>query len=434
MPVTIKPDGHGAGTTLFTRTTQDTQGLLEQFCPKDSQKCEKIIRSSFTDANLKDSNVYSSANGFVYTAIEAYYKHYHLTIRPEDVWFAILSQLSIWINTNAEEARGKFVTHEGKKDLAVAMHNGDDIGKFAQEMTREIEKNVTDPKLREWIMPAFTTTTATDAIVASILIMGDLPKSVRVIEKCECGLPSITLLGELSDWEGLYKKLDKLETFGTEPAQFGSLLKPIISRFVKSFHDPTSETVVQFWGHMINDESSEPGKCDGWITAFCFWSLQEENLNDKHMQLRGGRGYKLDGMVYHTVDSDEIPPAYATVPVKINDNGNELAAIMLAGSIGKQYTSRDGTSDGSGMSLVSLSPILGWSVFTKKEGVEETAEASKAGPGNPAEDTELTTSIANEGSVALPEDNPSPVAATSAKKPSLMSRLANLFSRTEISK
>lgn len=49
--------------------------------------------------------------------IEAYSNHCHLEIRPEDVWFAIIAQLSFYINRHAEELRGKFVPFEGEKEL-----------------------------------------------------------------------------------------------------------------------------------------------------------------------------------------------------------------------------------------------------------------------------------------------------------------------------
>ena len=40
----------------------------------------------------------------------------------------------------------------------------------------------------------------------------------------------------------------------------------------------------------------------------------------------------LDEAVYHSVDSQEVPNGYATVPVVVNDNGYEFPAVMVAGS------------------------------------------------------------------------------------------------------
>ena len=43
-------------------------------------------------------------------------------------------------------------------------------------MAIKIEKNVSNPNLREWIMPTSTTEIATDAIIASALVMGAVEK------------------------------------------------------------------------------------------------------------------------------------------------------------------------------------------------------------------------------------------------------------------
>lgn len=41
----------------------------------------------------------------------------------------------------------------------------------------------------------------------------------------------------------------------------------------------------------------------------------------------------LGGISYHRVDSDDMPPDYLPVPLKINDNGDEFDATMIGGSL-----------------------------------------------------------------------------------------------------
>src|SRR5207247_542974 len=99
--------------------------------------------------------------------------------RPEDVWFAILVQLGSYINAHAEELRDLFVAHEGKKELVVeriGTLSTLDVGDFALEMMDKITQNIKDPSLKAWMVPDFTTTTPTDTVVASILMMGTLQK------------------------------------------------------------------------------------------------------------------------------------------------------------------------------------------------------------------------------------------------------------------
>lgn len=48
---------------------------------------------------------------------------------------------------------------------------------------------------------------------------------------------------------------------------------------------------------------------------------------------------KLDGVSYHRIESDEVPPGYSSVPVKVDDNGDVFDAMMVPGSIGINCTS-----------------------------------------------------------------------------------------------
>lgn len=217
----------------------------------------------------------------------------------------------------------------------------------------------------------------------------------------------ITLLGEQSEWQELYKKLDKLETFGDEPAQFGNLLKPIISRFVESFQDPTSIRIVEFWNRMISAQHLSSGSggdsvdYDGWVSAFCFWNVQGENLNDRHTQLRGGRGYNFDGVIYQTINSREIPPGYASLPTKVGHDGKELGYIMIAGSVGMQFANAGGRRTFPFYGLISnprvdsVSPQSDW--WMAGEG-SKPLEARLADQGNLADGTESTKSAPHQQS------------------------------------
>ena len=52
-----------------------------------------------------------------------------------------------------------------------------------------------------------------------------------------CGLPSVTLLGEKSDYQNIREKLEMLTKFGQEPTQYQQKLIPILDRFVRSFDE-----------------------------------------------------------------------------------------------------------------------------------------------------------------------------------------------------
>ncbi|RDW79917.1 hypothetical protein BP6252_04555 [Coleophoma cylindrospora] len=393
MPVTIKPASHSA------REWDKRQGLVSSATALLSEACQnehdrhfqRMIQSSFSSLENEGKTLAPSSNGFVLAAITSYNHHHNLVLRPEDIWFSILSQLNFYINKNAEELRHLFVAHEGREELEVIDDGGFDaydFGKHAETMTHLIAKNIKEPELREWIMPAFSTTTETDVVVASILMMGAMQKYFSYKFSIVCGLPSVKLLGVKEDWAEILRRLDRLPSLGEQAGQFGMLLKPVIQRFVTSFDQPDSFETKDFWQTIAHYSGggSGPTYLSGWITAFCFWDADGNTLYesppDTEFQDYMGEGtevFSLDGVDYHRIDTDDIPQSYVSVPVKVNDNGNEFDTHMIAGSVAIDLTSSGDTVEACNgkagvVGLDTLQPVSGWWIFEIKKPVEGKAE------------------------------------------------------------
>ncbi|KAK7212803.1 hypothetical protein V2G26_019981 [Clonostachys chloroleuca] len=379
MPVTVYP----ASTTAVAwkqPTGTSPEELFRSACSDDAQKCKMMIQSSFRD--IASAHIHGSNNGFVYAAFQAYNHHYHLKVRPEDVWFSILVQLSFYINKHAEELRSQFVAHEGQKEIEIkeiGTIKTVDFGKLAVAMSRELEKHVVDAQLRDWIMPDFTTTQDNDKIVAAILMMGTLQKYFSYKMTMMCGIPSVTLQGEREDWTKLRDRLDKIANWGEEPAQFATRLKTVLDYFILSFDEPTSADVKEFWNKIAHYKSggSGPTYLSGWMTSFCFWSAEGELIRNT------GFGSELafceiGNTTFLPVDTDDIPAGYASVPVKVDDNGTPYQTRMLAGSVGQQFTSSGGPvthtdlrgnkidpPNGETTGLDTIEPVIGWWMETR---------------------------------------------------------------------
>lgn len=344
---------------------------------------KELLQSSFSIK--EEDRIGPSSNGFVHGAIRAYNQHHCLHIRPEDVWFAILTQLNLYINAHAEELRGHFVAHDGKKELKlefIGTRSSFDFSLFAKHMGGLIEEHIVDLELRRWMMPAFTTTTETDIVVASILLMGATREYFNFKCLLRCGLPSVTLLGTKADWELILSRLERLKEYGEEPAQFYDLLKPILRRFVQSFEAPLAKDTINFWQRIAHftPGGSGPSYYSGWITAFCFWDREGKSMyqlgKNSYLSRWAGEGpgeLELDGVVYHWIDSNQVPPGYTSVPAKVDDNGNEFEATLIAGSVGMRYFIDEGT----GPDLNTIKPESGWWMFEKKTEKEEAIEESK---------------------------------------------------------
>ena len=330
---------------------------------------DQIIQASFNCVSHDNgfSSIESSRNGFVNSAINAYSNHHHLILRPDDVWLAVLTQFTLYINRNAEELRHKFVAHVGQLELEVRSDDvleTADFGHLASRMGLEIEKQVVDPDFRSWVIPDFSTTTSHDRVVASIVFMGSMKKYFTYLISLKCGLPSVTLLGEQSDWQKLYARLEKLPSLGPEAETWHSLLVPVFRHFVDTFDAPHSKNVKGFWQHIGHrNGGSGPTYYCGWITAFCFFD-EDGTLNFKRFFAH--EPLELDGVQYPAVDSDKIPSGYASVPVTVDDNGKKYHTVMVAGSVGWRVTSSEVNRATRDAKLDSLQPVSGWWIFERK--------------------------------------------------------------------
>jgi hypothetical protein len=161
-----------------------------------------------------------------------------------------------------------------------------------------------------------------------------------------CGIPSVTLLGEKADWVEICRRIDKLASFGKETEQFSLLLAPILDYFIRTFDNAEDAKVVDFWTKIAHQysNSSGPSYLSGWITAFCFWDskgklLFREPRSDVGDDDLGQQGCNIDGTVYHRVDTSDIPEAYVSVPVTVDDNGVVFKTRMVAGLVGIKVSS-----------------------------------------------------------------------------------------------
>ncbi|KUM58095.1 hypothetical protein ACN42_g9070 [Penicillium freii] len=359
MPITLTTAKHPPRAWKFQRVAEAKE-LFEQSCPKEHINSKRLIGKSFTEDLFDTSHISASENGFVWAVFHAYSHHHNLVLRPEDVWFAILSQLSFFVIAHSEELRHLFVSHKDTVHLEIITNetmDTVDFGEMALTMSELMEKRVVNPDLRNWIMPAFTTTTASDEVIAAIIMMGSMQKYFSYQFTLRCGIPSVTLLGEREDWSLMVTKLDRLAHLGDEPARFAQLLRSVLNNFVASFDNPESPDTLSFWSKCADRRGggSGPTYLTGWISVFCFWGNDGKLLYPEAILPECSPGFQarnpefgLDQALSRLINTDEVPLGYVSVPVTVNNLGHKFDAVMLAGLIGIQATSSGVMLDGSG--------------------------------------------------------------------------------------
>mmetsp|Transcript_62995 Transcript_62995/g.117148 ORF Transcript_62995/g.117148 Transcript_62995/m.117148 type:complete len:395 (-) Transcript_62995:145-1329(-) len=270
--------------------------------------------------------------GLCSTIVDAYNQHHELVLKPDDVWQAIMTQFSFYVNANGEALRDRFVDFQGKKTLVVDMGGGSihtcDYAEFAQRMVDEnIVKNIKDPCVVEWLLPAFSTTTVHDRVVAAVSIMATLQSYFEYVCCLKCGIPQVTLLGTVQDWQTLRRKVDKLLDYDLQDERMSAwhkLLVPVLDNFVSSV---MGQVDLEFWDVVCSHHGggSGPSYLSGWVTVFAAFN------KDGKWQGSVREGYK-----WPMIDTNHLPAGTFAVPVLVDDNGTQYDTQMIAGQLASE--------------------------------------------------------------------------------------------------
>jgi hypothetical protein len=363
--ITIKTAPHLANKFSPARLSTDADDFLKQ-----RSRIFDMHGTTFLSSSLHpDQRVYYTSNGLVDTVIRAYSQHHNLVIRPDDVWIAIVSQLSFHINANAETLRKDFVSHEGKKELELRIPvtplDQIDWDSAGDGMTGLLDENLVDKQLATWIIPQFSTTTRVDKTVSAMLFMASMKEYFSYTFSMLCGIPNVTLDGTKQDWLDIQLRLEKLDSWDDHTRAWKRLLMPVISKFIAAFD---GEVDSDFWSHIVHQKSFGSGSkaIGGWITAFSVFTKNGVWKGDGHAAARWEADrtrYVLNEVTYPIIDAADIAPGMASVDIKIIDGiGVEWPAMLIAGNMGMRVV---------GESSDTLQSFPMWCCYLKAEDGEK---------------------------------------------------------------
>jgi len=265
-------------------------------------------------------------NGFVGAAFRAYNDHYRLILRPDDVWIAVTTALSSYIDKNAIRMQSIFVNHEGKKELVVngigSIHTAD-YDRLIDAMSTEIDKNTKDD-IRTWIECDFTTSTKLSRTVSKIVLMGAMKHYFSYKMCLCCGLPAVTLEGTIDDWRTIRSRVDKMATWN-EPTltSWSQVLGHVLDHFVDAFQGKID---TDWWNRIAHKTGggSGPDYLEGWILAFIPFTDQGDYVLNSLENI-------LTSKAYGKMDTNDVPLSSVEVPVTIDDNGTLYKTLFYGG-------------------------------------------------------------------------------------------------------
>lgn len=297
-------------------------------------KHDSIIMSSTSehDDQYEDRYLPPYRNGLLGTIFRAYCKHTHLVLRADDIWTALMVSFGKYVQTHSEEVRHMFVQHQGRKELRLQTDIPTLSGYTKKEWEIQIDRMITlilensNKDVMEWMQPSFTTTTSRDKLVTKLIMMSTVKEYFDMRFCCDCGISKVTLLGELSDWENLYAKAQKLNTFGIDVFnKWANLLLPVLHEFINSFKGQVNE---DFWQRICTSTKRGSGgekTLRGWFLVFSPFNRDGKYVLREEDQVK-------DDHLYAHVEDDEIIDCALDVPVVVEElSGKQHQLVFYAG-------------------------------------------------------------------------------------------------------
>jgi hypothetical protein len=328
--------------------------------PEAPPPLRRIEAFSSSNARLVCAN---DVHGLAQAAHEAFYLHYPLVLSPDAVWFCIAQGFAHHIALNAEALRARFVRHEGKKKLVVErpdffLGQPNPWSELFAAFSDQIGEHI--GRLRDLVVADFSTTGAVERAASEVVLMDAFQPYFEYEVRFGCGIPTITLLGNVDDWKSVRRRAAMLSEFGLDA--WTDALLPVLDEVVR-----TAEGHVDpgFWRSFFRYESgSGPSELTGWILTLFPYLKKLRKEGDRlvpnsyigrwEQALRAAERRKAVRFEPEGPWLGAIPSSLASAPVKFVDarDGSIHMLRFVAGLFGVVQDAVTGA----------LAPEFGWGI------------------------------------------------------------------------
>jgi len=247
----------------------------------------EIIKENYGDAESYSTtctNMVSTwFNPFLGALHHSFASHRPIRISPDHIWLVLTQGFAAHVNSNSDELRDRFVSHEGKLTLTVRR---DDFvkGKMENpweevfpEFCKQIREHV-DSDTVDSVTAKFSTTTPTEQAAFQITLMDALQDYFSYEVLTMCGIPSIILEGTTEDWKDLKERSKQFEKYDLK--WWTDELDPILQEFINASEGRVN---TKFWNSMYKAKSQSGGPfVTGWISKLFPYLIDS---NDERFRL-----------------------------------------------------------------------------------------------------------------------------------------------------
>jgi hypothetical protein len=175
----------------------------------------------------------------------AFSEHRPLLLSPDIIWITLAQGFAQHINNHAETLRSRFVRHQGKQTLEV---ESDGIPQHSQQWSEAVQqwalhiRDQVGADLYQLLECNFSTTTPITRTASHIVMMDAFQQYFDYEIWCICGIPHITLLGTVEDWQSICDRVQIMAQY--ELNWWTARLLPICREFIETVSGRPS---LEFW-------------------------------------------------------------------------------------------------------------------------------------------------------------------------------------------
>ncbi|NES81866.1 MAG: DUF4419 domain-containing protein [Moorea sp. SIO2B7] len=284
----------------------------------------------------------------------AFSQHHSLLLTPDIIWLTIAQGFAQHINNHAETLRSRFVTHQDKKKLTVETiqipKSAEHWESVIQEWTLQIRDHV-GAELYRLLECNFSTTTPITKTASHVVMMDAFRQYFDYGMRCVCGIPEITILGTVEDWQSISSRVQNMASY--ELNWWTDRLLPICQEFVNTASGKPS---LEFWRAIYKPKKIYGGELiNGWL-AELFPYLKHLVTNAASVPNPMLTIERENLTVDDGISPNSLPLGLSHAPFKLTIDNKKYSLELVAGFIGVHHNSNKGV----------LQPEIGWAVRARE--------------------------------------------------------------------
>jgi hypothetical protein len=306
-------------------------------------------------------------NGLIQTVQECYDNHRPLVLSPDIIWLAICQGTAIHINEKYDSLKNVIFVENKPDKLIIRNDSLEYSAKHWKDLIESLSgetRKYTRADYYSFFVSEFSTTTQIEKTAYQVTLLESYKKTFEYIGESGCGIPTIQISGNTSDWQQIYYKLEILKKLGL--TEWAENLKPVINEFILASKGKIN---TEFWKDIYKNATEYNAfYISGWIIKLFPYikELELEGVFDEKTGLtRVGEILKpnpfIDGDRYllSTLSTDNFPSGISKINVIWNNYyKNESKMIEVYGGFFgiKQFDDK------------SIEPFISWAICDEKAG------------------------------------------------------------------